>query len=200
MPEDGTAPEPTPDTEPETPVNDPEPEATEPTDDPDGDIEVPEGAKNPDAVQRAIAAERKAAREANARARQFEQQLREQQERETPLEDLIAESKAKEDAANLRALRYEVAAESGIPLSLASRLQGSDRDSLAADAASLRELVSANAPAPPLPPEGGTRQTPEPPADPNTAHNQLVAALAGARAAQRAGLDPFAGLEPAPED
>lgn len=203
MPEDGTtATEPT--NEPvvdesavET-VND----EVAPESDDDSDIVVPEGAENPDAVRNAIKAERKAARDANARARAFEQRLREREEHETPLEDLVKSANEKAEAAALRALRYEVAAETGLPLSLAARLQGSDRDTLAADAASLKELVGTNAPAPALPPEGGTRQTPPAPsADPVVAHNQLLGNLLGAAQERRAGgVNPLSVLEPAPED
>lgn len=46
-------------------------------------------------------------------------------------------------AAALEALRLKVALEKGIPANLAARLQGDDYDSIAADADSLSELVTA---------------------------------------------------------
>lgn len=52
-----------------------------------------------------------------------------------------AAAKAAAEQATATALRYEVAAEKGLPLALAARLQGSTKEELAADAESLKALV-----------------------------------------------------------
>jgi hypothetical protein len=163
------------------------------------EIVVPAGAENPDAVKNAIAAERKAARDANARARQLQADLEAQQNASKPLEEQVAESNRKSADADLRATRLEVAAEAGIDLKLASRLQGTTREELTADAETFKPLIGA-APTPTVPPEGGVR--PQPPAkpDPVTDHNNLLAQALGARSPRSGSQSILSGLEPAPED
>lgn len=53
------------------------------------------------------------------------------------------ELRSSNTAAELQSIRLRVALEKGIPANLASRLQGDDYDSIAADADSLSELVTA---------------------------------------------------------
>lgn len=57
-------------------------------------------------------------------------------------DDLAAAQRDAADA-SLRALRYEVAAEKGLDLKLAGRLNGSTKDELAADAEALKTLIPA---------------------------------------------------------
>lgn len=161
------------------------------------EIVVPAGADNPDAVRNAIAAERKNAREANARARALEAQIAERDNAAKPLEEQVAESKRKETEADLRATRLEVAAEAGIDLQLASRLSGTTREELLADAEAFKPLIGA-APTPTVPPEGGLRQTPPAKKDPALEHNQGLAQLLGARREQLQGSSVLGGLQPAP--
>lgn len=62
-------------------------------------------------------------------------------------------------AAELKAIRLQVALEKGIPANLAARLQGDDYDSIAADADSLSELVTTRSPSPRSDPSQGSRNT-----------------------------------------
>lgn len=164
------------------------------------EIVIPEGAENPDAVKNAIAAERKAARDANARARQLQADLEAQENASKPLEEQVAESNRKSAEADLRATRLEVAAEAGIDLKLASRLSGTTREELLADAEAFKPLIGATAPAPTVPPEGGVRTPAPEKKDPVKDHNNLLAQALGARPARSGGQNILAGLEPAPED
>lgn len=61
-----------------------------------------------------------------------------------------------------RALRYEVAAEKGLPLALAARLTGATKEELAADADALRALIPATPPAPKPDPSAGASGDPKP--------------------------------------
>lgn len=166
----------------------------------DEEIVVPEGAKNPDAVQRAIAAERKAAREANARRRELEAELARRTEEERPLEERISNAEQKAKAAELKALKFEVAAESGLTIQLASRLSGTTREELLEDAESLKPLIGSTSSAPTAPPDGGVRTPPPAKKDPAKEHNSLIGALLGNAQASRGSRDPLAGLTPAPAD
>ncbi len=60
-----------------------------------------------------------------------------------------------------KALRYEVAAEAGIPLALAARLTGTTREEIAADAETLKTLIPAGA-TPPRTPAPDPSQGPRP--------------------------------------
>lgn len=67
-------------------------------------------------------------------------------------------------AAEQIAMRYDVAAESDLPLALASRLTGSTKEELVADAAKLKSLIPSQAApkpptptAPPAPKPGGSK-------------------------------------------
>ena len=56
----------------------------------------------------------------------------------TPLEQQLADARTGRRTAELRALRYEVAAETGLDPRLAGQLQGSTREELAADVERLK--------------------------------------------------------------
>ncbi|NEW40788.1 hypothetical protein GV794_01960 [Nocardia cyriacigeorgica] len=87
----------------------------------------------------------KARREAEAKVQQFEDaQKTESQRTEERIQQL------EKDAA--KALRYEAADTSGLPLSLAGRLKGTTLDELIADAADLKQLLGAATPAAPAAP------------------------------------------------
>jgi len=164
-------------------------------------IVVPEGARNPDAVQKAIAAERETARLANAERRRLEAELEAERAAALPLADQLALAQAGEQAAALTAMRFEVAAEAGLPLNLASRLNGSTREELTEDVKTFSSQVGTITPAPLVAPEGGLRLPPPVKANPELAHNALISALVGqGRMAAPQARDPFAGLEPAPQD
>ncbi len=70
------------------------------------------------------------------------------------------------------ALRYEVALEKGLPLDLAKRLVGDDRDSLVADADGLRALLGDQRP--PVDLGQGPRDEVKPPKDVNAALRALA--------------------------
>jgi hypothetical protein len=178
---------------PPTPPASPVAPALEPEED---EIVVPEGAANPDAVRNAIKAERKAAREANARARELEAQLAAKNDEQIPLEQKVANANAATAAAERKALTYEVVAAVGLDLAWAPRLAGSTREEMMADAQVLKASVTAAtppAPPPALPPEGGVRTTPPAKPDPVKDHNNTLLAILHGTAGGR-------GLEPAPED
>jgi hypothetical protein len=191
----------TPPAVPLTPAPTPPASAAVPADgDDDEEIEVPEGAENPDAVRNAIKAERKAAREANARARELESQLKARDDAQKPLEQQLAEAQENAEKAALAALRLQVAADAGIDLKLASRLQGTTLEELTADAETFKTAIGTPAAAPAAPPEGGFRQPAPEKKDPVSEHNALLTAILGNSQAARTGADPLAGLQPAPED
>lgn len=161
----------------------------------------PTGANNPDAYQKAIAAERKKAKDANAAARALQAKLEEQENASKPLQQQIDEANAKGREAALIAVRYEVAAKVGLDLTLASRLSGTTREEIEADAETFKTQVGAPAPTPTIPPEGGVRTTPEAKADPAKGHNNLILELLNSRTGTTAsGPSILAGLEPAPAD
>lgn len=176
------------------------PEPVVPDGDDDDEVVVPDGAENPDAVRAAMKSERKKAREANARARELQARLDAQTEETKPLEQRVTEAAQRAEEAELRALRIEVAAETGLDLKLAPRLVGKTREELIADATELQASVGTPGSQPAAPPEGGFRPagTAGSP-DPAKAHdNLLLALLAQGRPQPASAL--FAGLEPAPQD
>jgi hypothetical protein len=157
------------------------PEAAEPpepavTPEPEGEpVVVPPGADNPDAVKALIQAERKKAREANAAARDLERQLKERDDAALPLEDRVTAAEKRAADADLKALRLEVAMETGLSVKLAPRLAGSTKEELVADAAALVAEFGAKPPAPSL--DGGYKKDPPKTADPNRDHNAFVLSL-----------------------
>lgn len=109
-----------------------------------------------DAGKKAIAAERARADNLD---KQLKAMLKEKQDRDNAeLSELERFKKENEElrsgksAADLEALRYSVALEKGLPANLAARLNGTDRESIEADADSLAELVGqkSNTPRPDL--------------------------------------------------
>ncbi|UJP39334.1 hypothetical protein [Cellulomonas palmilytica] len=111
-----------------------------------GDEPLGEGGK------KALVAEREARAAAEAELAKLRKEIEDSK--------LSAEEKAAADlaaaqrdaaAAQLRALRYEVAADKGLDLKLAGRLTGSTRAELEADADELKSLIPAAAPTGPKP-------------------------------------------------
>lgn len=107
--------------------------------------ETPETADLGDAGKRAIAAERKRADALEKELKAFKADA--EQRANAELSELERFKKEAEElrsaktASELEAIRYSVALEKGIPANLAARLQGNDRESIAADADSLTELI-----------------------------------------------------------
>jgi flagellar biosynthesis/type III secretory pathway protein FliH len=140
-------------------------------------IEIPDGAKNPDAVKALIQAERKKAREANARARELERQATEAAEANRPLEERLANAERKAQEAELNALRVEVGTNLGLSLTLSKRLSGQTVEELAQDANTLLAELG-NRPKPQVPGlDGGVKTPPPVAADPKLAHNTFLSNL-----------------------
>ncbi len=125
---------------------------------------APETPELGDAGKKALAAER-------ARAETAEKALKALQEAEkkraeAELSELERFKKENEElrngktASELEALRYSVALEKGLPANLASRLTGTDRESLEADADSLAELVGQKTNSPRPDPSQGPKAQP----------------------------------------
>ena len=94
---------------------------------------------------RALRAEREANKAAKAKIAEYESRIKEFEDRDKTEAEKTAERTReleRSSAANARkALQYEVAAEKGIPLSLATRLRGDDKDALLKDADDLLPLL-----------------------------------------------------------
>lgn len=155
------------------------------TPDDDEDIAVPEGAENPDAVRSLIRAERAAARQAYARARDAEARLAAIEEAGKPVEERLALATKRAEDAALEAMRLRVGFKHGLDVTLAERLKGNDEASLTQDAQSLLQALGSKAtPAAPQIPgglNGGPTPPPVQPADPGQSHNNLLLTLAGRR-------------------
>lgn len=150
------------------------PEADEP-------IEIPEGADNPDAVKRLIQAERKVARDANARARRLEQEAVEAAEASKPLEERLANAERKAQEAELNALRIEVGSGLGLSLTLSKRLTGTTAEELAQDATTLIAELGTK-PKPQLPGlDGGVKTPPPTDVDPSKRHDNWLAEAINAK-------------------
>jgi hypothetical protein len=152
-------------------------EPTEETAEEEEPIVVPEDAKDKDAVKAALQRERDNYKAAKARAKELEDKLK---ERDLPLEQKVEEAQRTAAAAELKSLRYEVAAEQGVDLSLANRLTGTTREELVADAETLKQLVGSKPRTPVVAPEGGVRTPPAAQTDPTKAHNDFFLELVGA--------------------
>jgi len=105
-----------------------------------------------DAGKKAITAEREARKTAEkavtdltARVKAFEDAQKTDAEKSS--EALASAQKTATESA-AKALRYEVAAEKGIPLTAAARLTGTTREELLADADALKGLLGATGPGP----------------------------------------------------
>ena len=103
---------------------------------------------------KALQAEREANKAARAKLAEYEAKLKELSDRDKTEEEKREERLKELEKSNSqnarRALQYEVAAEKGIPLRLASRLRGDDRDAMLADADELLPLIHQN-PSPTIP-------------------------------------------------
>jgi hypothetical protein len=104
-------------------------------------------AQNPDAVKNAIdrqKADAKAARDEAAALKAKLQEIEDRDKTEQQRKDEAAAADAKRATdAEAKALRYEVAADKGIPLKHAHRLVGSNKEELEADATELAKELKA---------------------------------------------------------
>lgn len=129
-----------------------------------------------DAGKKALAAERSRANSLEKELKQFREEAEKRANAElTELERVKKEAeelRTAKTASELNAIRLSVALEKGIPASLATRLQGTDRESIEADAESLAELVAVkNGQVRPDPSQGPKNQVgKQTPADAFAAH------------------------------
>jgi hypothetical protein len=151
-------------------------EATETeTKEPSKAPEVPEGAENPDAVKKALAAERKAAKDARKQAEELAAKVKDYEDRDkteqeklsAKLDSLTSEAKATK-AENLR---LRVALEKKLPAELIDRLKGNTLEEITADADELLKLVK---PTDANDFDGGARQPAPEPKTPGQSLNETV--------------------------
>jgi hypothetical protein len=168
---------------PVAPAPEPEPEP----------VVVPEGAKNPGAVENLIHAERAKAREAYAEAKRLERELTAIREANMPAEERLRLAESRAAAAESSLLKFKVGLRHKLPEEVTDLLRGTTEEELDSHAQSLLPMLNlgpAPAPAPeptptpgaaptvPVPTAGGY-QTPPPAAkpDPNKAHGMLLGQL-----------------------
>lgn len=171
-----------PEVTPATPATPAAPAPVEP--EPDEEIDIPDGAQNPDAVKTLIQAERAAARQAYKRARDAEAQLAAITEASMPVEQRLTAAQARAEEATLEATRLRVGMKHGLPLTFAEMLRGNDEQTLETNAkAVLQELQSRGAATPTIPglTLGGGAQTAPPATEPGQAHNNFLLGLIGGR-------------------
>lgn len=134
-----------------------------------------EGEDAGEKLKSALRKERQAAREARAKAREHEAtiaQLRDELAAAKQTADKLTELEDRAATAEAKALRYEVAAEKGIDLKLASRLSGSTREELEADADDFLASIGVAADF-----DGGVRTRAPQKEDPAKAHGRFIASL-----------------------
>jgi hypothetical protein len=156
---------------------------------------VPEGAKNPGAVENLIHSERAKAREAYAKAKELERELAAIREANMPMEERIKLATERAQAAESNLLKFKVGLRHKLPEEVTDLLRGTTEEELDAHAQSLLPMLNigaalgaALAPAPtptpgaaptiPVPTAGGYQQ--QPPAekpDPAKAHGMLLGQL-----------------------
>ncbi|AEI11824.1 hypothetical protein [Cellulomonas gilvus] len=107
--------------------------------------------------KKALVAEREARAKAEADLAQLRKEIEDSKKSaEQRAADDLAQAQRDAAAADLRALRYEVAAAKGLDLQLAPRLTGATKAELEADAEALKALIPTTAPTPkPDPSQGG---------------------------------------------
>lgn len=108
-----------------------------------------------DAGKAALAAERKAKRDAEKALTDALARLKDYEDRDKSDADKLTErassAETRADTAERELLRLRVAVETKLPANLAERLQGTTEDELRADAAELLKLVAPSTPEPPAP-------------------------------------------------
>ncbi|MDF7665725.1 DUF4355 domain-containing protein [Bifidobacterium sp. ESL0745] len=141
---------------------DPQPPADPPQqsgNDPDGEKLGPAGLKALKAEREENKATKAKLAEAEAKIKEFEDKDKTESEKQAEhLKELEASSSANER----KATQYEVAAEKGIPLKLATRLRGSTKEEMLADADSLAELLKITPKTPKADPSQGKGDNPKP--------------------------------------
>lgn len=115
---------------------------------------------------------RKEAQEARAKAQEYEDRDKSELEK---LTTKVAKLEADKANAETQLLRFEVAKEKEIPAEAIDLLNGKSREDLEASADKILNLVKSRTDNQEPPDFDGGAREPAPDADPETAHNQLVA-------------------------
>lgn len=153
-----------------------EPASTTRTTPADPDAQLLEGARNPDAVARALRAERATAAAEKKRADDLAAEVQKYKDRDLSTQERLEAraARAEQDSAAhaVRLLRYEVAAAKGLPLRHAHRIQGATKVEMEADAAELVASLVVERERPDF--DGGARRPARP-----TDMNQLIRRAAG---------------------
>lgn len=97
-------------------------------------------------MRRALAKANKEAEKFRLKVKEFEDASKSEQEK---LAESLRQQEQRAETAALSALRYEIALDKGIPKAIASRLQGSTRDEMEADADELMKTLNGNGRRPP---------------------------------------------------
>lgn len=115
--------------------------------------------------------------ELEARLQEFEDRDKTAAEK---LEQRASKAETRLSDAEAKLARYEVAAEAGLALKHAGRIQGKSRDEMLADAKSLADEFGKPAAEPaPTPFDGGARDPVTPSGTPEEEHQKFIAALLG---------------------
>ncbi len=125
----------------------------------DPDAELLQGAQNPDAVKNALRSEREAAKEARKKAEDLAARVKKFEDKDKSESEKAAEEKATAERraaeAETKLMRFEVAAAKGLDPKWASRLAGSTKEELEADAEKLAKEITPSSPGF----DGGARQS-----------------------------------------
>lgn len=106
-------------------------------------------------------------------------QLKDRDKSETErLTERAAESEQRASAAEARLIRYQVAADRGLDLSLANAIAGETREEIESNADAIAQSLAQRQPKPPGF-DGGARSTPEQVKPPEQAHNDFLLGILG---------------------
>ena len=94
------------------------------------------------------------------------------------LTERVAESERRAGVAEARLIRYEVAADRGLNLSLANAIAGETREEIEANADAIAQSLQSAQPKPPSF-DGGARTTPEQTKPADQAHNEFLLGIMG---------------------
>jgi hypothetical protein len=159
--------------EPDTPVTDPEPKGTE-------DSNEGEDGKLREAGLKALQKERDARKQAETKLLELQKQIEDATKTEAEKQaDALKAAQSEAQAAQNKAMKFEVAAELGLDLKLASRLNGNTREELLADGETLREQIGA------APQEKQKKMAPNPALGGGDQSDQSDGIAAGAAAYQK---------------
>jgi hypothetical protein len=149
----------------------------------ESETEVPETRPKPDEAN--VKQLRREAQQLRNRTKEAESKLQELLDRDKSEQERLADAKAtaeaKAEKAELRLMRYEVAAAHGLELRAAEFLSGESREELEERADELTKLLAEQAKPASTSFDGGARQTPPETKEPGEAHNEFLLKQLGRR-------------------